>query len=213
PAGQDSWDRRLRAALCSAMAIALLVVPIGAIFPMVPPFGTPTNAVAHATYNDARDAMRLLDGRYESTNRLDGMAPLYRRINAAIPVGSHLLAAVTFPDLLDVSRFHFATLDIAGAVSPRPGIPLTKGGPAVLSYLRALGYNGIVASVTNAPGLYNYRSWDGNLHSGIEDYRAMAAQFIAWAQVLSSLNHDPEVRRVRIDTLEYLSWSTPKGAS
>ena len=46
--------------------------------------------------------------------------PEYRRINADIPPGSAVLAAVDYPALLDPTRYRFATLDIAGAAPPLP---------------------------------------------------------------------------------------------
>jgi hypothetical protein len=137
------------------------------------------------------------------------MKPTYNAIALVIPPGARVLSAVSAPDLLDFSRYTFVTLDIAGAASPAPGIPLTGGGSAVVTYLRRLGFDGIVASVTSAPGLYNYRGWQQNTSSGVENYRAMATEFTAWAHDLSQLNHNPAVRRFRIGSLEYLDWSTP----
>jgi len=131
----------------------------------------------------------------------------YTAVNAAVPARSHLLAAVDDPALLDFSRFSFATLDVVGAASPAPHVPLFLGERAVVSYLQRVGYNGIVASITDEPGLYSYAQWEKNTTSGIYDYRVMARYFLAWDRVLSGLSHDRSLHAYRVKTLDLFTWS------
>jgi hypothetical protein len=205
----ERWSTRLRGTACATMASTLFVIPVGAAIPMNVPPGAALRGLGKATYNEGAHAVKRITGASGSASRFTGVKLKYDAINKVVPRGSHILAAVSEPGLLDFFRFTFATLDIAGAASPRHGIPLTSGARAVVAYLKGLGYNGIVASVTSAPGLYNYKAWSAATSSGIENYRAMGTQFTAWAHDLSQLNHEPAVHRVRIGTLEYLSWSTP----
>jgi hypothetical protein len=197
----------------SLLAAGVIVaIPLGANYRNLPADGNPVSTVVHAAYLQGSYTVDLLDGTFGTTDRWAAARPAYDAISAVIPKGAYVLAAVSSPGLLDFSRYTFVTLDIAGGASPPPGIPLTSGAPAVVAYLRHLGFDGIVASVTGAPGLDEYRAWKTQLTSGIEDYRAMAQEFVGWAHDLNTLNHDPAISRTRIGTLEYLSWSTPKGA-
>jgi hypothetical protein len=203
------WRIRFRATACATTAVAFATIPVVAALPIIPPHGG-IHALPTAIWAAGKQAVASVTGRATgSIDQFGAMKPTYNAIALVIPPGARVLSAVSAPDLLDFSRYTFVTLDIAGAASPAPGIPLTGGGSAVVTYLRRLGFDGIVASVTSAPGLYNYRGWQQNTSSGVENYRAMATEFTAWAHDLSQLNHNPAVRRFRIGSLEYLDWSTP----
>lgn len=117
----------------------------------------------------------------------------YERLNAAVPKGAKVLAAVDDPGLLDFSRFGFATLDEVGSASPSPGIPVLEGPGPVIEYLQRLGYTGIVASSWRRPGLYNRAQWTASLTSSIPIYRAEARYFLAWLNDLDAMRHDPAV--------------------
>jgi hypothetical protein len=183
-------------ALGAVIAVGLLLATIGE------PLGVYRAALPH----DLRTAGSILDGSSGFVDRWSGLRPLYTKINNLVAPGSRLLAAVDQPGLLDAKRFNFATLDVVGAASPTPGIPVFSGGLAVVRYLRRLGYNGVVASATQASGLYSFASWQANETSGIYDYRVMARYFIAWSKDLSQIRHDPAVSAHQAGTLVLLTW-------
>jgi hypothetical protein len=113
----------------------------------------------------------------------------YRRLNAMVPTGAKVLAAVTYPGLLEFSRYQFATLDLAGGASPPPHMPFFSGAEAKVAYLRHLGYGYIVAESAGSLdlGLYRERSWIKDLRVGVYAYRAWAPYFLDWQDTINDL--------------------------
>lgn len=155
----------------------------------------------------ASEAAGVLGGTHPIVERWAGVRPQYQRLNRLVPRGSYVLAAVDTPAFLDFSRYRFATLDIAGATSPPPHLPIFGSAPAAIAYLRHLGIDGIVASSTRTGGLYSERPWSADLHSGIYDYQVLGRYFVAWANLLDAFEHDPQVTVTRVHTLIYLSFA------
>ncbi|HWD25039.1 MAG TPA: hypothetical protein VG368_06215 [Acidimicrobiales bacterium] len=194
----------------AALAMVLLGPPVSGTLPNVPPYGGPVHTIREATYGDTLVSWFILRGELGYYDRLLPLRATYAQMNANIPAGSKVLAAVDDPALLDFSRFDFSTLDEVGTASPPPGIPIMKGKAAVVAYLKRLGYDGIVASDTSSDGYYYSPQWQTDLSSDVEAYRAMGVLFVGWARVLSSLEVDRSVTRTQIGTLEYLAWSSPR---
>jgi hypothetical protein len=168
--------------------------------------GEPLGVYRAALVHDVRSANATLRGSSGFGDRWAYLRGYYDEVNQLIPRHAKLLAAVDQPALLNASRFDFATLDVVGAASPAPHIPILAGGLAVVAYLRRLGYTGVVASVTEATGLYSYKSWEKNETSGIPDYRVEARYFLAWGRDLSGISHHPGITAHHVGTLLLLTW-------
>ena len=148
-----------------------------------------------------RQGYEVVDGSIGFSDRYVYDRPEYRHLNAAIPRGAHVLAAVDYPALMDFSRYQFATLDLAGAASPAPHMPYFKGAAAKVTYLRHLGYQFIVADSPTEPGLYQLGPWKKNLRSSAYNYRAWAPYFIDWANSVASLERGDSYRVRHFGTL------------
>jgi hypothetical protein len=112
----------------------------------------------------------------------------YLRLNARIPQGARVLVAVEDPSLLDLSKFHFATLDIPGAVSPPPHMPYFHGAFAKVAYLRHLGYQYIVSEYPPSSGDL-YGDWPEFLLSTAYFRRAYATYFADWQSTVTGLEN------------------------
>ncbi len=138
----------------------------------------------------------VLRGHIGFPDRYLGVHAEYAHLNAAVPRGAKVLAAVDYPSLLSFSRYRFATLDLAGSASPPPHMPYFAGAEAKVDYLRRLGYDYIVADAVTERGLYQLKPWLDDLRSPRYNYRAWAPYFIDWMSSVTTLEHD-DARPVR----------------
>jgi len=136
----------------------------------------------------------VIDGTSGGMDRDADFKAEYRQLNAMIPRGVKVLAAVDHPDLLSFTKYTFATLDVVGAVSPPPGMPYFRGPLAKVEYLRRLGYQYVVADSPNVQGLYNLQSWYTDLHDDVYAYAAWPAYVADWQATVKSLEQDPHYK-------------------
>jgi hypothetical protein len=74
-----------------------------------------------------------------TTSPLALRADEFRRMQAAVPPRERLFVMIERPYHLDYARNPVLHLDLPGAASPRPGLPLTAGGEAAAEYLLSQG--------------------------------------------------------------------------
>jgi hypothetical protein len=86
--------------------------------------------------------------------------PTFQKLQEAVPAGAPIASLVDNPSRFDHHRNRIACLDMIGAISPRPGIPLAQGGDAVADYLVGLGYRYVVVIAPDkAASLYRRDIW------------------------------------------------------
>jgi len=151
---------------------------------------------AHNLFSYFVDGTKVLTSSNNLPDNLGLNVPNFLRISALIPSGSHVLAAVETPSLLDTGRVSVATLDFPGANSPSPGLPLNKGPEAAMNYLHNLGYTYVVAESPNVPyDLYTRDQAMKDLNNPWYNYRATANGIVAWDTLVNSIvssGHYPE---------------------
>ncbi|HTZ10492.1 MAG TPA: hypothetical protein VMB72_15570 [Acidimicrobiales bacterium] len=149
--------------------------------------------------SDLRLGTDVLTGSTGFADRYATVRAEYARLDAIVPRGARVLAAVDEPALLDPERFTFATLDIAGAVSPPPHMPYFEGLGPKLRYLRRLGYGYIVTQSDTDFGEYRLQLYT-QIDPRLSDYhdRAWGPYLIDWQRSVNVLEaqHPSWVRRV-----------------
>jgi hypothetical protein len=189
-ARSGAWSPRLDAALFRRVLPRLGAVAVALGSAVLVFDVAPAQAWSNASA-DTRLAMHVLGGQRGFTDRFRAVRAQYGALNAAIPAGARVLAAVDEPSLLSFSRFSFATLDLAGSASPPPHMPFFAGAAADIRYLRALGFDYIAADSPTQRGLYNLASWQVDLYLPNFNYRAWAPYFIDWSNTVTALERDP----------------------
>ncbi len=154
-------------------------------------FGGTLGVVWRTSTNQVKAGVDVLRGTIGFPDRYSAYRDQYARLDAAVPRGAKVLAAVDYPSLLGFSRYQFATLDLAGSASPPPHMPYFTGAAAKVRYLRRLGYDYIVADAETEPGLYQFKAWQNDLHSPRYNYRAWAPYFLDWMSSVTALEHSP----------------------
>jgi len=177
---------------------------LGALGLFVAFLGVPLSFYGPAALAAVERGSDLLSGREVLLDHYANERREYAALDRAIPAHAYVLAAVDEPALLDFSRSSFTTLDVVGGSSPAPHLPLAEGAKAVVSYLRALGIDGIAASSPSRAGFYNLPAAIENVDSGIYNYRVSARAVVAWAKVLATIRAEDRGHRVRAGTLYYL---------
>jgi hypothetical protein len=189
-----------------AVSIMLLIFGVGFFFGYLGPHPQTLRAYITSAF---RESFRTVAGEPVLKDNWNsefqkGQLRTYEKINARIPVGSHLLAAVSLPGDLDFAKFSFTTLDEPGGSSPPPHLQLNGSVDQVVAYLRSQGIDGIVASVDSVYGLYNLPVAQSQLQSIIPAYRAASQDTIAWDKLLVKIAH--RYRTVRVPHLRYISF-------
>ena len=177
PGAPVPWTRLAPGAVAGAALVASVLLV----------FDVPPGRAGSSVVSDTRRAVHVLAGTTGFADRYAALRGEYRELNAAIPAGAKVLAAVDQPSLLDVSKFSFATLDVAGSVSPPPHMPFFTGTEAKLRYLRAQGFGYIAVSASSDLGLYQVVTWQHDLRSANYNYRAWAPYFIDWSAFVTAL--------------------------
>jgi hypothetical protein len=89
--------------------------------------------------------------------------PAYEQLQAAVPAGAPIAAMVDQYDRFDLRRNDVQTLDVIGATSPRPGLPLFRSADEVADYLVRLGYRYVIVVHPDvANWLYRRDTWERN---------------------------------------------------
>jgi len=175
---------RLVAVLDGAPARGLIAVGlVWAVFNVSPLDWSYRTGVTRYTH----DGVDVLDGTIALGDRYAGSERQYAELNAMIPRGAKVLAAVDLPTLLDMTRYDVVTLDSPGAVSPPPHMPFFRGAAADVAYLRAQGFDYIVAESPSALGPHNLGFIIRSLRSSEYFSREQAAYNIDWQGVVTNL--------------------------
>lgn len=125
----------------------------------------------------------------------------YAQAAALIPRGSSVLAAVDFPSLLLEAGLDVHTLDIPGSTSPVPHLPYFAGSAEKLSWMRANGYEYIIAMNPDASaGLYNRAQWQLNVREGGQ-YEGWASHFVDWFDFIDDMSHSARSMPVAVPQL------------
>jgi hypothetical protein len=117
--------------------------------------------------------------------------PDYARVQDTIPAGAPVVAFVDQVDRFDFRRNRIESLDMIGAMSPRPGMPLFGSADAVAEYLVSLGYHyAIVVHPDSASYLLRRDTWQVQEKApaeGMEIWRRTARYFLRGFDVLDEL--------------------------
>jgi hypothetical protein len=149
-----------------------------------------------AASSPLRVAADTISGRTGSLLDMDRYAAQrgeYRRAAALVPPGARVLAAVDVPSLLMSQGFDVDTIDLVGSTSPPPHLPYFQGTEVKLSWLRAHGYQYVIAlDPTASACLYN-RSRQAQDLAGErgQPYQAWAPYYFDWFQFLADLSSRP----------------------
>jgi hypothetical protein len=184
----DDGRRRLRTT--ASGFVALVLVGTASVAP--PQVVGRTLLRAAADTGSGRVGDRLQADRYGA--RRDQ----YSRAAALVPPGSRVLAAVDVPSLLLSEGFDVNTIDLVGSTSPPPHLPYFQGTDAKLRWLRAHGYQYVIAVEPSASAcLYSSSKKEEDLtgkHG--PQYQAWAPYYFDWFQFLDDLSSTPGSARV-----------------
>jgi hypothetical protein len=119
--------------------------------------------------------------------------PIYAQLQDAIPAGERVVVMVDEPGRFDFRRNSIESLDIVGAVSPPPGIPLFGNAEDISSYLVSLGYRyAIVVHPDAASHLYRRDTWEKNASDGLPVWKRTAHHY------LQAFNSFDKLRATRV---------------
>lgn len=146
------------------------------------------SAEAHQTLHAWRSAAEIpgVVNRYSSAE-----AEEYAFVNALLPSGAHVLAAVDVPGLLDLAKFDVATIDLPGGSSPVPHMPFFQGSAAQIAYLEREGFSYVVMSNQNDYGFYFRDQWVASLTQPPWYAEAIALYMVDWLDTENALLADP----------------------
>jgi hypothetical protein len=133
-----------------------------------------THGDLHGTYEQLFNRIDVATARH---GLLDDHGDAYRRMQATIPAGPRVLALLDDAYWLDFRRNRVDLLDLPGAASPAPGMPLDDD-EKLASYLQAQGYR-YVAFVrpTVSRELYRRDLWQKQLAHPTEEIWRLSAPF------------------------------------
>jgi hypothetical protein len=114
--------------------------------------------------------------------------PVYATLQGAIPEGAPIVVMVDDPGHFDLRRNQIESLDMVGAISPRPGIPLFGSPEGVAHYLVDLGYRyAIVVHPDASASLYRRDTWERNLNDSLPVWRHTAHDYLRAFDVFDKL--------------------------
>ena len=194
-----------RAILVSArVLIAVVLLALTSIFT----FGTAgfsryaIQVASIAQFHEGVNVMTRSVGFYD---RYSQFRSQYNTISLEVPKRSNVLTAVPVPGLLQFSRFTFATLDIPGAVSPAPHIPLLEGPGPMVHYLCNLNFRYIIAVGPNNPGLYQEQGWLNDLRDNVYSNWDWVPYILGWIANVHQLEQDKMVATSYVGDLALLN--------
>jgi hypothetical protein len=86
--------------------------------------------------------------------------PSYQQVQAAVPVGARIAVMVDQYDHFDLRRNDIQSLDMIGAISPQPGMPLFGSADDVAHYLVDQGFRYLIVVHPDAANyLYRRDTW------------------------------------------------------
>ena len=98
---------------------------------------------------------------FSSSSQVDPLTPFrqsFNLINHLIPKNSVVLSAVETPGLLNMGKFSVSTLDLPGANSPAPGMPLNSSPAEFMKYLREQNVSYVIAQSPSSPRSMYFQS-------------------------------------------------------
>jgi len=115
--------------------------------------------------NDTRQAFAGLGGDYDASL---SCASSYKAALASIPKGARILAQVDAPFLLDYRDHDIVNIDIIGAVSPAPGLPIGKTPEDLAKYLSSLSIRYLIyTKPENSLRVYRKDLWEKDLKGAL----------------------------------------------
>jgi hypothetical protein len=168
-AGQVSWPLRQR----SDRAAVLVLVGVVLAIPIASPVGGELD-------NGATGISNVLKGDDDSLVTLDRFRYEYAVAQDSAPRGARIAVSVDNPVYFDYDRNDLVNLDLLGAVSPSPGLPLGGSTNATTDYLRKEGFQFVIATDPRiSTCLYSEKGWrinqDRNKPEG-----SMSPYFLDW---------------------------------
>ncbi len=112
-----------------------------------------------------------------------------RRMQEDVPAGERMLVMIERPYHLDYARNPILHLDLPGAASPRPGLPLGRGAEAIAEYLQSLGlrYFAFVRPDKAENELYRRAHWARQLTGRWRIWRETAPSFLHMLDAVDAL--------------------------
>jgi hypothetical protein len=153
------WRRRDGRAV-KALAMPAMIVLIAAALELKDSQGS-GNGNLYSIYDQGMNAISAAAAR---TSTLDDASEPYRTLQGRIPTGAPMLVMLDDPFLLDFGRNRIDLVDLPGAASPAPGMPLDDD-EKLASYLLAHGYRYLAFVRPSASkSLYRRDHWQRQLN-------------------------------------------------
>jgi hypothetical protein len=147
---------RTRAGRVRAAAVVPAVIALAALLNQV----QEGHSVLHPMYERTLSAIVSASGH---PSPLDERGDAYQKMQAAIPAGEPWLVMLDEPFWLDYRRNPINLVDLPGASSPAPGMPLDND-EALAGYLKAQGYRYLAfVRSTASKSLYRREHWNKQL--------------------------------------------------
>lgn len=137
----------------------------------------------------AKDINRLTHGSGKQAVVSAETRVAHARMQAAVPEGERVLAALDRPYWLDYKRNDIINIDVPGAVSPDPGMPFFKGPRALKDYLLGRSIPFVAFRDFDGPGgcLYRRVMWDFYAKSSHPMWRAESKFFLDFMDNVQAL--------------------------
>jgi hypothetical protein len=114
--------------------------------------------------------------------------PIYAQLQDAIPASEPIAVMVDEAGHFDFRRNRIESLDMVGAISPPPGIPLSGNAEGVADYLVAQGYRyAIVVDPDAAADLYRRDTWKKEAAAGRRVWKQAARYYLEAFDVFDEL--------------------------
>jgi hypothetical protein len=114
--------------------------------------------------------------------------PTYAQLQGAIPPGEPVAVMVDEAGRFDFRRNRIESLDMVGAISPPPGLPLFESAEDVADYLVAQGYRYVIVVHPDASAsLYRRDTWQKNARDGLPVWKRTAHDYLQAFDVFDKL--------------------------
>jgi hypothetical protein len=155
---------RARALIPAALVIAALAIQV-----------QESHGAIQSDYNKMFDAINAALRRKSSIAERDGR---YVELQATIPAGAPVLVMLDEPFWMDFRRNPVLLVDLPGAASPAPGMPLDED-EAMVRYLEAQGLRYLAfVRATKSASLYQRGSWEQAAKTGAPIWKAAAPFYV-----------------------------------
>lgn len=149
----------------------------GLWFPLAVGIWLFTGSTWQTLYSTASETLYAASGIMARPAKLlppDGLEE-YNSLQTQTPAGSKILVMVESSYLLDFTRNKIFNVDMPGAVSPLPGLPVGKGPQALVSYLRGLDICYILRVQPDKAGMFYRRDFWENVTRPEKFYKTVWA--------------------------------------